>query len=84
MFGRVRLLVSFVFGGLLKCASKVVTRVVVLGIKFIFSNLCVILSVIVSFAHLGSMFSTDKLLFSDCIMRSTYCVIVFAGDFKIF
>ena len=65
------MLVSCVFAGLPKCASNCNMRVVLFGISMMFSIICVILSASVSLAHLGSMFITDKCLFSVCIMRST-------------
>ena len=46
-------------------------RVVVLGISFLFSIMCAILSASVSFSHMGSMFDTGRRHFSVCIIRST-------------
>ena len=51
MFGDVNMFVSWVFGGLTKCASNGVTLVVVFGISFIFSIMFAIFSAIVSFAQ---------------------------------
>ena len=46
-------------------------RVVVFGINFMFSVMCAILSPSVSYSHMGSIFSTERRLFSVCIIRST-------------